>query len=95
MLLGELPGGDGLRTVGLPAGTGQVVLDLGRKDAQSDHEHQPAQGDHPRVSGDPGTESAEGTGVQGVVGRGAVWVGGSCGGHGRLHQAWIEVGVSE
>ena len=82
-LLGELACGDGLRAVGLPAGAGQVVLDLGGEGAEADDQQQPDAGDELGVVGDPEAEAAEGAGAEagGEVGGGAPRRGGG-GAHG-------------
>ena len=41
VVLGQLAHGDGLRAVGLPAGAGEVGLDLGREGAEADDQQQP------------------------------------------------------
>ena len=63
VLLGELAGGDGLRAVGLPAGAGEVGLDLGREGAEADDEQQPHDGGEPGVVGDPDAEPAQRAGA--------------------------------
>ncbi|GGD22453.1 hypothetical protein GCM10007231_21940 [Nocardioides daphniae] len=69
MLAGELAGGHRVGSVGLPAGTGQVVLHLRRGDPEAEHEDDPDPGDEASVGGHPQSESTQWAGGE-VSGRG-------------------------
>ena len=60
---GQLAHGDRLRAVGLPAGAGEVGLDLGGEDAEADDEEHPDGRGEAAVVGDPDAEAAEGAGA--------------------------------
>jgi hypothetical protein len=60
VLVDQIAGLDRLRAGGLPAGTGQRMLDLRREHAEADGEHDPADEDRAEVGGGAVTEPPDG-----------------------------------
>jgi hypothetical protein len=60
----QFAGGDGLGSVGLPAGAGEVVLDLRGEGAEADDEQQPPSDDELGVVGDPDAEPTQWAGLE-------------------------------
>ena len=85
VVLGELTGRDGLGAVGLPAGAGELGLDLRGEGAQADDEQDPHHAGQAGVVGDPDPEATQRTGAVaqvGVRGGGTGVAAGSRHGHG-------------